>query len=436
MIIGGLFISIALAYSTLKPLPLSPEILYLLLGVVLGPAGIGLIILNPLANAPLLERLTEIVVLISLFSAGLKLRTPLYDGRWKLPVRLASLSMIITVLLVAVVGVVGLELPLGAAILLGALLAPTDPVLASEVQVKNALDQDRLRFSLTGEAGMNDGTAFPFVMLGLGLLGLHELGEFGWRWLTMDVLWAIVGGFGSGWLWGTLIGHLVLFFRRRHQETLGLDDFLVLGLIAFSYGIAMLLSTYGFLAVFAAGLAVRRIERRTEGIAVPVVEPAVLSANEAQIPTNPGDVPAYMTQALLGFSEQLERVGTVAIVVLIGGMLSTAYLDWRVLWFIPVLFLVIRPIAVFVGLIGTPASTLQRTLMAWFGIRGIGSLYYLMYAIVHGLSESLAVQMVSLVFPIVTASIIIHGISVTPLMRRYGEGDMKPEIENETSTSP
>jgi sodium/hydrogen antiporter len=311
VIIGVLLISIALVYSILKPKPISPELLYLLVGVLLGPAGVELIILNPLANAHLLERLTEIVVLISLFSAGLKLRTPLYDGRWKLPVRLASVSMIITVLLVAAVGIWGLGLTVGAAILLGALLAPTDPVLASDVQVKNPLDQDQLRFSLTGEAGMNDGTAFPFVMLGLGLLGLHELGDMGLRWLTVDVLWAISGGFGSGWLWGTLIGMLVLYLRKRRQETAGLDDFLALGLIALAYGTAMLLSTYGFLAVFAAGLALRRIERRSEGIAVPEsVKGAAKEGEEDEIPPKPEDVPAYMTQAVLGFSEQMERIGT------------------------------------------------------------------------------------------------------------------------------
>jgi NhaP-type Na+/H+ or K+/H+ antiporter len=157
----------------------------------------------------------------------------------------------------------------------------------------------------------------------------------------------------------------------------------------------------------------------------------VLEANKEQVATKPEDMPAYMAQALLGFSEQLERVGTVGVVVLIGGMLSAAYWDWRVLWFIPILFLVIRPIAVFVGLWGTPASKGQRSLMAWFGIRGIGSIYYLMYAIVHGLSETLSTQLVSLVFPIITASIVIHGISVTPLMRRYGDGDEKAETGNE-----
>lgn len=401
--------------------------------MLLGPAGVELIILNPLANAPLLERLTEIVVLISLFSAGLKLRTPIYDRRWVLPIRLASISMIITVLLVALVGTWGLGLPLGGAILLGALLAPTDPVLASDVQVKDPEDRDRLRFSLTGEAGMNDGTAFPFVMLGLGLLGLHELGEAGLRWLTVDVLWAIIVGFGSGWLWGTLIGQLVLYLRRRRQETLGLDDFLALGLIALAYGTAMLLSTYGFLAVFAAGLALRRIERRAhEETTSKSVEIAATEGKDDELLPGPEEVPAQMTQAVLGFSEQMERIGTVGVVVLIGGMLSAQYWDWRVLWFAPLLFLVIRPIAVFIGLWGTPVSSLQRNLVAWFGVRGIGSIYYLMYAIVHGLSETLASQMVSLVFPIVTASVIVHGISVTPLMQRYGQ---KAEREESGETA-
>ena len=123
-------------------------------------------------------------------------------------------------------------MPLGAAILLGGLLAPTDPVLAADVQVEHPGDRDRLRFSLTGEAALNDGSAFPFVMLGLGLLGLHELGAFGWRWLAFDVVWAVRGGLAIGWLLGMLVGRLVLYLRRTHKEAVGLDDFLGLGLIA------------------------------------------------------------------------------------------------------------------------------------------------------------------------------------------------------------
>ena len=177
VVAGTLLTVMALAQTTLRRLPLSTAQLYLLVGLGLGPLGIGLLVVDPIEQAKLLEVVTEIVVTLSLFAAGLKLRTPLSDGRWKLPIRLATLSMTLTVAGIAAVGHWALGLPWGAAVLLGAVLAPTDPVLASDVQIESPDDTDRLRFSLTGEAGFNDGAAFPFVMLGLGLLGLHELGR-------------------------------------------------------------------------------------------------------------------------------------------------------------------------------------------------------------------------------------------------------------------
>ena len=126
---------------------------------------------------------------------------------------------------------VALGLTLGAAILLGAILAPTDPVLASDVQLAHPHDRDRLRFTLTGEGGLNDGTAFPFVMLGLGLLGLHDLGPDGLRWLAVDVVWAVVVGLAIGFALGTLVGRLVVHLRSARREFTGADDFLALGLI-------------------------------------------------------------------------------------------------------------------------------------------------------------------------------------------------------------
>ncbi|HEV2126413.1 MAG TPA: cation:proton antiporter, partial [Chloroflexota bacterium] len=258
VIAGALLIVMALTRTALERLPLTSSLFYWAFGLALGPAGFALIRLDPVEYAALLERLTEIVVIISLFTAGLKLRTPLSDGRWRLPARLAVLSMLVTVGLVTLAGVFLMGLPLGAAVLLGAIVAPTDPVLASDVQMKEPTDRDRLRFSLTGEGGLNDGTAFPFVMLGLGLLGLHEIGSAGWRWVGVDVVWATAAGLATGALFGTLIGRLVLFLRREHKEAVGLDEFLTLGLIALSYGVALLIASYGFLAVFAAGLALRR----------------------------------------------------------------------------------------------------------------------------------------------------------------------------------
>jgi NhaP-type Na+/H+ or K+/H+ antiporter len=418
VIIGLLLIVMALAGSVLKRLPLTTAMLYLGVGYLLGPTAYGLIRLDPVGDAKLLERLTEVAVIISLFTAGLKLRLPFRDGRWRLPARLAFVSMALTVGLIALVGVVGLGLPVGAAILLGAILAPTDPVLAADVQVTDPTDRDRLRVALTGEAGLNDGTAFPFIMLGLGLLGLHELGASGGRWLVVDVAWAVAGGLAVGGLLGTLVGQLVLYLRRRHQESVGLDDFLALGLIALSYGVAVLAHAYGFLAVFAAGVALRRVEMRSTGADSPAA--VELGPGAARtLATDPDKAPAYLAAAVLGFNEQVERIGEVVIVVLLGGMLTAVSFTWDIVWFIPLLFLVIRPLAVVVGLLGARTSRLQRRLISWFGIRGVGSLYYLMYAIEHGLLEPLARSLSSLTLSTVAVSVIVHGISVTPLMTLY-----------------
>ena len=144
---------------------------------------VGLLQLDIVTHASALERVTELAVIVSLFTAGLKLRVPVLDRRWLIAVRLAVISMALTVALVATAIVAVLGLPWGAAIIVGAILAPTDPVLASDVQVEHPFDQNRLRFALTGEASLNDGTAFPFLMLGLGLLGLHDLGGGLWRWV-------------------------------------------------------------------------------------------------------------------------------------------------------------------------------------------------------------------------------------------------------------
>lgn len=430
LIVGLVFIVMALGGSVLRRLPLSTSLLYLGVGVGIGPLGLGLIEINAVDEAAFLERLTEVAVIISLFTAGLKLRLPLRDERWRLPVILAFGSMTVTVALIAVVGMVGLGLSLGAAILLGAILSPTDPVLASDVQVTGPRDRDRLRFTLTGEAGLNDGTAFPFVMLGLGLLGLHEIGAWGWRWLAIDVLWAIPAGLGIGWLLGTMVGGLVLYLRRTHREAVGLDDFLALGLIALAYGVALLAHAYGFLAVFAAGVALRKIEERQSGVETDpdeAIERVAATGKREDAATNPETAPAYMTQAVLGFNEQLERIGEVGVMLLVGSLLSNRHLPANALWFIPILFLVIRPVAAALGTIGSSASGIQRRFLGWFGIRGIGTIYYLMFAIQHDLPEGAARQFSALVLTTVAVSVVVHGISVTPLMARYAHHETADE---------
>lgn len=428
LIIGMLLVAVAVLASFVERLPLSETMIYLTAGTLLGPVGFGLVSLDVFAHAELLERLAEIAVIVSLFTAGLKLRVPLHQRRWWIPVRLAFGSMALTVGMIAALGVVGLGLPLGAAVLLGAILAPTDPVLASEVQMQNPHDRDRLRFSLTGEAGLNDGTAFPFIMLGLGLSGLHEIGASGWRWLAVDLLWATAGGLAIGALFGTLTARLVLWLRREHKEGVGRDEFLALGLIALSYGAALLVHTYGFLAVFAAGLALRAVERRHTGERPPEEVAAMESAGRSkEIATDPEKAPAHMAGAVLAFNEQIERIIEVALVLVIGAALAPEHLRWDEVWVIAAIFLVVRPVAVLAGMAGVRVMrTSERILLCWLGIRGIGSVYYLMYAVNHGLPGDVAWQLISVTLTVIAISIVMHGVTVTPLMKWYKAGRPSP----------
>jgi NhaP-type Na+/H+ or K+/H+ antiporter len=440
-LVGALLVCMALARSKLDRLPFSGAMIYLLVGLAVSPLWLDLADVDFASAAPLLERGTEAVVLFSLFTSGLKLSAGLDDRRWLLPVRLATLSMLATVALVALTGWALLGLSPGAAVLLGGILAPTDPVLASDVQLNDPHDRDRLRFALTGEGGLNDGTAFPIVMLGLGLLGLHDLGAGGWRWWAIDVAWSTFAGLAIGALFGSAIGRLVLHLRREHQEAVGLDDFLSLGLVALSYGAASLMHGSGFLAVFAAGIALRRTERhatadaagageraarnsegRVRPLAARVAEAAYRSPDPADAhsaATDARSAPAYLAHAVMSFNEQLERIGEVACVIAVGALLWAVPWPRASWWFVALLFVVIRPASVLIGTIGSHSSHAQRRLIGWFGIRGIGSVFYLAYATSHGLDAELARTLAALVLSVVVASIVLHGISVTPLMLRY-----------------
>jgi len=250
LLVGGLLLARGLTASMLKRLPFTPAIIYLAVGLLVGPTVLNVFHFNPLKESVLLEVLTEVAVLISLFSAGIKMPVPFSLVRWRTPILLATVSMAVSVGLVAAFAYNFLGLPLGAGVLLGAILAPTDPVLATDVQIRHPGDRDQLRFNLTCEAGMNDGSAFPFVMLGLGLLGLHELGEFGQRWALVDVLWATTAGIAIGVISGAALGHLGWRLRSKPNEHTLMDDFLGLGLIGVVYGLSVLVGAWGFLAVF------------------------------------------------------------------------------------------------------------------------------------------------------------------------------------------
>jgi NhaP-type Na+/H+ or K+/H+ antiporter len=423
LVAGAILLTMALLGTLLERLPLSPGILYLALGYALGPAGWALMAPDPLLHSAELETMAEIALLISLFSVGLKLGVPLRDRRWYLPLRLAFPSMALTVMFVTAIGVFLLGLPLGAAILLAAILAPTDPVLASDVQVEHSSDRDRLRFGLTAEGGLNDGAAFPFVLLALGLLVVHDFGSV-WRWFAVDVVWSILGGLAIGGALGTLIGKLVLYLRTRHQEAVGLDEFLALGLIAIAFGVAQLSMTSGFLAVFTAGLALQRVKGHSQtDTPLPSAAKVTMTLGaegEKEIATHVQHAGTYMMDAVVSFNGQLERLAELVVVMVAGAMLSYTYFPEQAIWFLLLLFVVARPLSVWLGLLGaTTVSRDQRILISWFGIRGVGSIFYLMYAINHGLPAPLANELIAITLTTVAASILIHGNSVTPLMALY-----------------
>jgi len=421
LLVGGLLLARGLTASMLKRLPVTPAIIYLAVGLLVGPTVLDVFHFNPLKESALLEVLTEVVVLISLFSAGVKMPAPVSFSRWRAPILLASVSMTLSVGMVAAFAYYLLGLPLGAGVLLGAILAPTDPVLATDVQTRHPGDRDQLRFTLTCEAGMNDGSAFPFVMLGMGLLGLHELGEFGLRWVLVDVLWATTAGIAIGVVSGFALAHLGRTLRGNPPQHKLMDDFLGLGLIGVVYGLSVLVDAWGFLAVFFAAVALRQTELKLASADMDKLDRPRTDRIEPEAPSVCLDnEPApTVSEGSLVFKEHLERLSELMLVLLLGGTLFLDSWSWRAVGLALFLFMVARPVSVLVGLMGTRTSWPIRGMVGWFGVRGIGSLYYLMYAIQHGLPEDLALELIQLTLIVVTLSILVHGTSVKPLMSRF-----------------
>ncbi|OIQ98288.1 K(+)/H(+) antiporter NhaP [mine drainage metagenome] len=418
MFVGGLLLFMGLTASILKRSVVTSAIIYLAVGVLVGPTALNLFHFNPLKESALLEVLTEVAVLISLFSAGVKMPVPFTFARWRAPIMLATVSMTVTVATVAAFAYYVLNLPLGAGVLLGAIVAPTDPVLATDVQIRHPGDHDQLRFTITCEAGMNDGSAFPFVMLGMGMLGLHEIGDYGINWLLLDVLWATVSGITIGVVAGVALARLGWKLRSKPHKHELMDDFLGLGLIGVVYGLTTLVNGWGFLAVFFAAVALRQTELKlAEAARVAFdsskTQQSARAAGKAQAELEP---PETVSQGSLVFKEHLERLSEVMLVLLIGGSLYLNSWTWDAVWLALFLFVIARPVSVVVGLLGTNTTWRIRGMTGWFGVRGIGSLYYLMYAIENGLPEALSLQLIQMTLIVVTLSILLHGTSVKPLM--------------------
>ena len=266
LVIGSLLLFVTLGSGWISRLPLSFAIIYLVVGIILGPYGFGLIQLRQsgVFNADLLERLTELVVIISVFSCGLKIVRPLSLKKWDITTRLIIFLMPISIFALAAVGKFFLGMNWGEAILLGAILAPTDPVLASEVQLTDTNDQDELRFGLTSEGGLNDALAFPFVYF-----GIHALKDDNWnnwliQWVAVDLIWAIAAGIAMGIIVAKAIVWIDKKVQKRRKADELIEDFVAISTILITYSLTEIVNGYGFLAVFVAGLVVQRSYRNPE----------------------------------------------------------------------------------------------------------------------------------------------------------------------------
>jgi NhaP-type Na+/H+ or K+/H+ antiporter len=422
---GGLLLFMGLSSVYVRRLPISTTAVYLLLGLAIGPLGLGWLRIDLHESTAWLERLTEVAVIVALFVGGLKLRLPFRDPAWDAAWRLAGPTMLGTIVCVAAVAHWALGLPPALAVLLGAVLAPTDPVLASAVAVNDAADHDRMRYGLSGEAGLNDGMAFPFVMFGLLWAGEGQLGSWIGEWLLHRVVWAVPAGLAAGFALGWGVGRLAIWLRARHRDTAAPSDFLALALIALSYAGAELIGAWGFLAAFAAGVGLRHAEvevtHETSSPArleQPPAERMVGAEVEPERLHEPAVAAGLMLAETVSFGDTAERLMEVMLVV-IAGVAVAVHWTPRAILLAGALFVVIRPLVARLMLVGTATTSEQRWLMGWFGIRGIGSLYYLAFAFSHGIAGAAAQEIAGLTISTVALSILVHGTSARPLLAWY-----------------
>jgi NhaP-type Na+/H+ or K+/H+ antiporter len=373
----------------------SASLIYLGLGLVAATAidVLGVRWIDPFADAKVIEHLAEFAVIVALFGTGLKLER-IFDRQPLVSVaRLLGIVMPLTIAAVTLFGTAVMGLSLGAAIILGAALAPTDPVLAGDVGVGPPGDEDdnEANIALTAEAGLNDGLAFPFVLLGVFVATHHGTGWLG-EWLAADVLYGIVVGLVIGAALGYLLAASIVWLRDRELLAPVLDGWVAVGAVLLVYGLGEVAGGYGFLAAFAAGLAFRRYEHGHE-----------------------------LHRRVHHGAEVVEKFSELALILLlgslvtIGGLAHAGVTGWLL---VPLLLLVIRPLATAIAFAGSRLPAGHRAFIGWFGVRGIGSLYYVAVALGLGiLSAGEAQTLFWTVAACVVVSIVVHGVTATPLAR-------------------
>lgn len=352
---GLLILLVAWFPIFIRNLPLTLPIICLMTGfgafTLLGETG-----LNPQDYPKTMSLLLELTIIVSLAGAGLSIDKPLVWREWANTARLLGIAMPVAVAAIAATAALYLGLPWEAAALVGAALAPTDPVLAADVRVgpPQAGPEDEVRFSLTSEAGLNDGVGFPFTFLALGIAAHGaQPGFWVWEWLAIDVVWRGLAGLFAGWLVGQVLGNVVFRAGKKIIARTG-QGFASLGITFVAYAGAELIHGYGFIAVFVAALVLRHRDDSHE-----------------------------YNLRLHDFTTQAEHLLMMTLLVLFGGGLAGPMLDgltWKMAMGAIVVLFLIRPLTAMLGLIGSRMRFRERAIVSFFGIRGVGSFYYLAYA--------------------------------------------------------
>ena len=397
---GFAVLAAAVLPKLLRNMPLSMPMVFLGSGMLAFTLLPDLPSPDPVQYADFTTHLTEVCVIISLMGAGLALDRPFRWRGWTTTWRLLGIVMPLCILVMTLLGLWVLGLGLAAAILVAAAIAPTDPVLASEVQVgkpadtEDDPDEDEVRFALTSEAGLNDGLAFPFVYLAI-LISLVGASPEAWlgEWLGLDVLWRTLAGVLIGFGTGKLLS-LIFFAAKGKSFRLSehSEGFVALAATFLAYGAAEMVEGYGFVAVFLCALTIRSAEHNHS-----------------------------YHQVLHSYVEQLERLMTVVILVLLGGAIARGLLEgigWLELLVAFAFLLLVRPLAGWLGLMGGKTGPRERLAISYFGIRGIGSLYYVAYALSHGNFDAEARDLWALIGLVVALSIVVHGATTAPIMNR------------------
>jgi len=377
----------------LRKLPLSLPIVCIALGAALFSLPQVTLKPLPLLYPEITERFTEFVVIIALMGAGLKIDRVFRWREWMVTWRLLAITMPLGILAIAGLTAWGMGLPWAVALLLAASLAPTDPVLAADIQVgpPKSEDEDEVRFGLTSEAGLNDGFAFPFVHLGIAFVAAAGtskpwLGE----WLSYRVLWEIGAGVGTGWIIGRTFGWLTFHVPAQTKLAQTGDGLIALAATCISYGFTEIIHCYGFLAVFVTALTFRGTHRSHD-----------------------------FHHDMHDVTEQIERLAMMVLLLLFGGALVSGLLksvSMTDALIALIILLVIRPITGMISLAGHRADRSEKLTLAFFGIRGVGSIYYLAYGLNH-VDVAGADRLWGLVGLVVLFSVVLHGLTVTPIMR-------------------